>query len=172
MTPQQIKAEHVAEMLNDLVKINTDRVARYQKALDQANLDSDLACVFKNIVADSIKYKNELKDKMNELGVNPYPILGSISGQIHRAWSDLSVALSTNTRKAIMSSCQYNEDIAQHAYTAALSADFTPFDDIRQLIETQQKAMKTTSERIKKCNEEYYVTNTAMRSFQYSPMMF
>ncbi len=171
MKPQQNKAEHVAEMLNDLVKINTDRVARYQKGLDMAaNLDSDLICVFENIIADSYKYKNELTEKMNELGVNPYPVLG-ISGQLHRAWSDLSVALSTNTRKAIMASCQYNEDIAQHAYTAALSTDFTPFDDIRQLVELQQKAMKQTSERIKKCNEEYYVINTAMRNFQYSPMM-
>src|ERR1700761_6085726 len=101
------QTEQVAEMLNDLLKINNDRLARYQKALEQTtNLDADLSAIFKNIIAESRSYKNELIEKMHELGIDPHPVIGSVSGQIHRAWMDLSVALSTNTRKAIMASCQ------------------------------------------------------------------
>jgi uncharacterized protein (TIGR02284 family) len=165
-------SQNVAEMLNDLVKINTDRITRYQKALDHPTLDSDLLIVFKNIIAESYRFKNELTGKMKDFGTDAYPVSDSISGQIHRASMDLSVVLSTNTRKAIMSSCQYNEDIAQHAYTAALNDSYGLDEHIYQLIATQLKAMKNTSDQLKKCRNEFYYENSSMRNFQYSAMMF
>jgi len=171
MLLQQTQSAQVTEMLNDLVKINSDRISRYQKAIDKTNLDSDLQCVFQKIISESKKHKEQLLEKMHELGITPQDVMG-ISGQIHRAWMDLCVVFTGNTRKGIMASCQYNEDIIHHAYTAALSVDLDMFEDIRELIEKQLKTIKNISADIKNCRDEYYLANTTMKSFQYSPMVF
>ncbi len=171
MQLQQTQTGHVTEVLNDLVKINSDRIIRYQKALDKSNLDSDLQCVFQKIISESKKHKDQLLKKMDELGITPQDVF-AISGQIHRAWMDLCVVFTGSTRKGIMASCLYNEDIIRHAYNAALSTDLNLFEDIRDLIERQLKTINNISEDIKNCRDEYYLANTTMKSFQYNPMVF
>ena len=74
-------------------------------------------------------------------------------GKIYRAWMDLKVAFSGNTQKAIIGSCQYNEEIALHAYTAALHVKTDMTDDVRQIIERQEAALRRVYDRIKKYRE-------------------
>jgi len=147
------KAEKATVVLNDLIKINNDRVICYQQAIDQStNLDSDLKRLFKEIIAEGQKFKQELVDKIKQLEGNPKDGL-TLSGMIHRAWVDLKVTFTGNTRNAMISFCEYNEEIARHAYKAALNVSAEMNKEVHELIETQIKALSRTNEAISKCHE-------------------
>ena len=154
------KAEKTNIVLNDLIKINNDRIECYQQAMDQgANLDMDMKILFKSIIAEGLQFKQELINKIKELEGNPKDAV-TISGMIHRAWVDLKVTFTGNTRNAIINFCEYNEQVAQHAYKAALDMVPAMRDDIYQIVEKQQIALQQTYASVKKCHEAHnYLTS-------------
>ncbi len=56
--------EHQISALNDLVKINNDRISGYQKAAESTS-DDDLKRLFLDYIDDSKKYKSELSDHIH-----------------------------------------------------------------------------------------------------------
>ena len=159
------KAEKATVVLNDLIKINNDRITCYQQALDQStNLDSDLKRLFKEIIADGQKYKQELKDKIKELDGNPKDGL-TLSGMVHRAWVDLKVTFTGNTRNAMISFCEYNEEIAQHAYTAALNVCAEMNKEVYTLVESQISALRASYDSLRKCHEAHHFMDPGLIYF-------
>ena len=62
--------EKLTEVLNDLIRINNDRVAGYEKATNETkDIDIDLKAVFQKMAGDSRKYASELTTEVNKLGV-------------------------------------------------------------------------------------------------------
>jgi len=163
MTHTYAKTSATVELLNDLLKINNDRIASYQLALEQSgNIERGLIEEFKKIVAEGIEYKEQLTQKTLELNGNATTGT-TIFGKIYRAWTDLKVAFSGNTQKNILSSCQYNEEIALHTYNAALNQDVDMSEDIRRLIEEQESGLRRTYSQIKKHREaRFAVHHSAM----------
>ena len=147
------KAEKASVVLNDLIKINNERIVCYQQAINQAvNLDIDFNHLFQEIIVEGQEFNQQLINKINEFDGNPKDNV-SISGLIHRAWLDLKVTFTGNTRNAIMNFCEYNEEVAQHAYEAALNVSAEMNNDIYTLIEQQQDTLKRTFASLKKCHE-------------------
>ena len=147
------KAEKTSVVLNDLIKINNERIICYQQVMDHAaNLDSDLKRLFKDIITESYELKDQLISKIKEYNGDTNDSIG-ISGLIHKAWLDLRVTFTGNTRNAIMNFCEYNEEVAQHAYKAALNVSAEMNNNIYELIEQQQIALKRTYSSIKKYHE-------------------
>ena len=152
-------------LLNDLLKINNDRIAGYQLALDQsANLERGLRDEFKNIVAEALEYKGQLAEKIKELNGGE-KAGGTILGKIYRAWIDLRVAFSGNTQKSILSSCQYNEEIALHTYNAALNQGVYLSGDIKQLIAEQEEGLRRTHSLMKKYRETRFIAEHSLMYF-------
>jgi len=148
------------EVLSDLIKINNDRIAGYQLALDQTpDIDIDLQEVFKKIIADSKYFKQQLSQKLNETDGDTRKKATTILGKIYKAWMDLKVAFSYSTQKAIISSCMYNEEIALHAYKAALSTNTGIPAEIRQTIEEQANALSKVYYMLKKYHDVKVVMN-------------
>lgn len=53
--------EQAAEIINDLVKINNDRIAGYNRAISEAkDTDADLKQTFEGMKNQSVLYKQEL----------------------------------------------------------------------------------------------------------------
>ncbi|MFI5195601.1 MAG: PA2169 family four-helix-bundle protein [Chitinophagales bacterium] len=147
------KVEKASVVLNDLIKINNERIVCYQQAIDHAiNLDIDFNHLFQEIIAECQRFNQQLINKINALDGNPKDNV-SISGLIHRAWLDLKVTFTGNTRNAIINFCEYNEEVAQHAYKAALNVSAEMNNDIYTLIEQQQDTLKRTFASLKKCHE-------------------
>jgi uncharacterized protein (TIGR02284 family) len=147
--------EQIIELLNDLIKINNDRIAGYQRAIKEAkDLDIDLKSLFEGMVKESEQYKQELTEHVHKHG-------GTIeddtttSGKIYRAWMDVKATFSGNDRKAILESCEFGEDAAQRAYEAALAVDIPLDEDCRQLIQEQKQALETSHNVIKKHRDVY-----------------
>ena len=140
----------LTEVLNDLIRINNDRVTGYEKAADESkDVDVDLQAIFHKMADESRKYVAELSSRVTEIG-------GEIEtgqtglGKLYQAWMDVKATFTGKDRHAILASCEYGEDAAQKAYRDALASDADIDTATRQLITTQQAALKTSHDLIKK----------------------
>jgi uncharacterized protein (TIGR02284 family) len=137
-------------VLNDLIRINNDRTAGYQRASDEArDMDVDLQAMFNRMAAESRQYATELTAEVGRLGGDPATGT-TASGKIYRAWMDVKATFTGKDRKAILASCEYGEDAAQRAYEDALASDAELPANIRQVITNQKAALKSSHDMVKK----------------------
>jgi uncharacterized protein (TIGR02284 family) len=142
--------ENLIEVLNDLIRINNDRTAGYQRASDEArDIDVDLQAMFNRMADESRQYATELTAEVGRLGGEPATGT-TASGKIYRAWMDVKATFTGKDRKAILASCEYGEDAAQRAYEDALASDAELPANIRQVITNQKSALRTSHDMVKK----------------------
>jgi uncharacterized protein (TIGR02284 family) len=142
--------DNLVTVLNDLIRINNDRVVGYEKAADEArDIDVDLRAIFTRMSEESRQYAAELTQEVVKLGGKPETGTTN-SGKIYRAWMDVKATFTGNDRKSILASCEFGEDAAQKAYDAALTTDEELPSDVRQLIANQKASLKTSHDVIKK----------------------
>jgi uncharacterized protein (TIGR02284 family) len=145
--------EKTAEILNDLIEINNDRVRGYEKASKETNTkDADLRSLFDDMATDSRRYANELSRFVRERGETPSDGT-TLRGKLYRAWMDVKATFSGSDRKAILASCEFGEDAAQKAYKDALASDAELPAEVRQVIVDQQGNLKQSHDRIKKMRD-------------------
>ena len=142
--------ENLREVLNDLVKINNDRIEGYNRAIKESEAkDIDLIEIYKRMADQSQQYVAELSREVVKLGGDPTDGTTN-AGKIYRAWMDVKAAFTGSDRHAILASNEYGEDVAQKAYKEALSTDEPLPVEIRQLIVQQQSSLKESHNLIKK----------------------
>jgi uncharacterized protein (TIGR02284 family) len=147
--------ENVREVLNDLIKINHDRIEGYERAVeDTRDKDTDLQAIFHRMADESKQYASELESEIQKRGGEPADDT-TVSGKIYRVWMDLKSAVTGKARKSILESCEYGEDAAQKAYEEALKADEDLPADVRQLIVNQKAALKTSHDTIKRYRDKH-----------------
>ncbi|MCD6063963.1 MAG: hypothetical protein K0R82_1874 [Flavipsychrobacter sp.] len=142
--------ETSVEILNDLVKVNNDRIAGYERAINEAkDLDVDLKATFEGMIRESEQYKQELVSKVRECGGEAEEGT-TTSGKIYRAWMDVKATFTGSDRKAILSSCEFGEDAALRAYEAALHSDNELSPEVRSVINDQHHSLRSSHDLIKK----------------------
>jgi uncharacterized protein (TIGR02284 family) len=142
--------EKLTETLNDLIKINNDRVAGYEKAADETNTaDIDLRAIFLKMANESREYVKELSDKITHLG-GTVSTDTTLSGKVYRVWMDVKNTFTGSDRQSVLESCEFGEDAAQKAYNDALHTDAEIDAETRQLIMDQKDSLKTSHDVIKK----------------------
>jgi len=148
-------SEALVEILNDLVKINNDRIAGYQRAINESNdLDVDMKATFEGMIRESEQYKQDLTGKIRQLG-GQVATGSTAAGKIYRAWMDVKATFTGSDRKQILASCEYGEDAAQKAYESALTSDAEMSADVRQLIAEQKQALYNSHDHIKKYRDAH-----------------
>jgi uncharacterized protein (TIGR02284 family) len=151
--------DNLTTVLNDLIRINNDRVVGYEKAADEArDIDVDLRAVFTRMSEESRQYAAELAQEVVKLGGDPATGTTN-SGKIYRVWMDLKATFTGNSRQAILENCEYGEDAAQKAYDSALKSDAEMNSDVRQLISNQKSSLKTSHDVIKKYRDLHASVN-------------
>lgn len=136
------------EVLNDLIEINNDRVAGYQKALEELHPeDSDLKSLFVEMVRQSHRHKADLVREVQVLGGDPDSGT-TASGKIYRAWMDVKAIFTGHDRETILNNCELGEDAAQKAYRSALETEGVSAH-LRELISNQQAELKISHDQIK-----------------------
>jgi uncharacterized protein (TIGR02284 family) len=150
--------DNLIEVLNDLIRINNDRIVGYEKASDEArDIDVDLRAIFKRMSEESRQYAAELTQEVVRLGGEPATGTTS-SGKIYRVWMDMKATFSGSTRQAVLENCEFGEDAAQKAYESALKSDDLT-SDIRQLVANQKSSLKTSHDVIKKYRDVHAAVN-------------
>jgi uncharacterized protein (TIGR02284 family) len=143
------KNERAIEVLNDLIRINNDRIVGYEKAVDKANeTDVDLRTIFNRMAQESRKYANELTAQVRSLGGDPASGT-TASGKIYRVWMDVKSGLSSSERKSVLEECEYGEDAAQKAYEKALAPDNDLPADVRAIIQDEKTNLKNSHDTIR-----------------------
>ncbi len=144
------KQEELVSLLNDLIKINNDRITGYERAIgDSKDSDIDLKAMFKEMADQSTKYVAELTQEVGRLGGEAATDT-TLSGKVYRVWMDLKSAISGKDRETILGSCEYGEDVAQRSYDAALESEAYMSTEIRQLIANQKTNLKESHDLIRK----------------------
>ncbi|HEU4471768.1 MAG TPA: PA2169 family four-helix-bundle protein [Flavisolibacter sp.] len=145
--------EKITGLLNDLIRINNDRVVGYEKAIDELkDEDADLKVLFQRYISESRQYAQELTTEVSRLGGDPADGTTN-SGKVYRVWMDLKAVIGGKDRKTILSNCEFGEDAAQKAYDTALNAevDFEPTQ--RDLIVRQKAALKVGHDEVKRLRD-------------------
>jgi uncharacterized protein (TIGR02284 family) len=141
--------EKTSEVLNDLIRINNDRITGYERAArETAATDADLKALFTRMADESRQNVNELTTYVARVGEEPAGGT-TVSGKIYRAWMDVKATFTGKNRKAILASCEYGEDAAQKAYDSALASDAELSTEIRQAIMDQKTSLKNSHDKIK-----------------------
>ncbi len=137
-----------AEILNDLIQINNDRVEGYQKAIEELKSeDFDLKPLFVKMIGESHRFKMALATEVQALGEDAESGTTN-SGKIYRAWMDLKAMFTGHERKTVLDNCEFGEDAAQKAYKMALEQEGLSAD-LRSLITEQKAALRVSHDEIK-----------------------
>lgn len=140
--------QETIEVLNDLVAINNDRIAGYERALKELrDEDSDLVSLFTNMIEESHDIRNELGTEVQANG-GEMETGTTNSGKIYRAWMDVKAAFTGNSRHAVLANCEAGEDAAQKAYNSALETDGLP-EYVRQILTEQKQTLRASHDKIK-----------------------
>jgi uncharacterized protein (TIGR02284 family) len=137
-----------AEILNDLVQINNDRIAGYEKAIEELKSeDADLKSLFVRMIGESHKLKMALATEVQALGEDIDEGTTN-SGKIYRAWMDVKAVFTGHDRKTVLNNCEFGEDAAQKAYKMALAEEDLSAD-LRSLLTEQKAQLRVSHDEIK-----------------------
>ncbi len=153
---KQSKAtEETIEIINDLVKINNDRISGYEKALENTETpDAELRTLFTRMMEESYEYNRELSEHVVRLGGEPATET-TVPGKIYHAWMDVKATFSGIDTKSTLAACEFGEDAAQKAYAKALEKDSPLPTDIYDLIARQKTLLRGSHDLIRQYRDQY-----------------
>jgi uncharacterized protein (TIGR02284 family) len=148
--------ERAISILNDLIRINIDRIEGYQKAINEIKDSSDfeIKTVYSQMEEESRKYRSSLTDAVTRLGGEPATDTSS-AGDIYRAWMDVKTTFTSDDVLATLQLCEYGEDKALQAYKDALAESIDWPAGLQSLIENQRAALKKSHDQIKSYRDRY-----------------
>jgi uncharacterized protein (TIGR02284 family) len=133
-------SEKALDVINDLIKINNDRVTGFEKAgSDLAEDDNGLVAVFNKLAGESRQYVMELTAIAQQYGEAAEGT--STSGDLHRAWIDIKATLTGSDLLAILNECERGEDAAKSAYRNALDPENELGPELTQILQSQQQGI-------------------------------
>ncbi|HEY9001572.1 MAG TPA: PA2169 family four-helix-bundle protein [Mucilaginibacter sp.] len=118
---------HAIGVLNDLIELNNDRVAGFEKAIaDIKDENIDLKELFQRYAEQSRRNGQELAALVGD--ADEVETGNSVSGTLHRAWIDVKSLFGGSTRESILSEAERGEDAIKKAYQDALRDGELPRD--------------------------------------------
>jgi uncharacterized protein (TIGR02284 family) len=111
--------ERTIDVLNDLLKINTDRADGYALAMQETK-DADLKIMFRNMMNESKTNISDLSQVMLKHEGNPAFGENTVSGKIYHVWMELKISFTGKDRQTILNACEFGEDAAVKAYKSAM----------------------------------------------------
>lgn len=134
-------------VINDLIEINNDRVAGFEKVIaDIEDQNIDLKTLFQSYAAQSRKNGQELATFVNS--PDDLETGNSVSGTLHRAWIDVKSLFGGDDRASILSEAERGEDAIKKAYKDALTGGNLPAHAI-QTVSSQATEINNAHDQIK-----------------------
>jgi uncharacterized protein (TIGR02284 family) len=130
--------ENATSVINDLIEINNDRVAGFEKAIEDINDENiDLKAIFEGYAQQSRQNSLELAAIVGS--PDEVETGNSVSGTLHRAWIDVKSLFGGSDRAGILSEAERGEDAIKKAYKDALSSGDVPANAIDTVTSQAQK---------------------------------
>lgn len=135
-------------ILQELVEINNDRVAGFDKAnKDISEENVDLRAIFTKYADQSRRFAQELSAEVGKLGED-VDTDKSVTGTLHRAWIDIKSVFSGGDRKSILDEAERGEDAIKAAYKKALE-DVEITGELRNTLTVQAQEVNEAHDAIK-----------------------
>ena len=139
--------ENSIGVINDLIEINNDRVAGFEKAIaDIKDENIDLKELFQSYAAQSRKNSEELAAIVGS--ADEVETGNSVSGTLHRTWIDVKSIFGGSDRESILSEAERGEDAIKKAYQDALSSEDLPAEAV-QTVTSQAGEINAAHDQIK-----------------------
>lgn len=146
----ETKDKETVDQLNDLIRINNDRIEGYERATEDTE-DAQLKTMFQGMAQESRKFKNELLTEVIKLEGKPEEGT-TTSGKVFRTWMDFKSAVAGKDRKAILSSCEYGEDAAKETYEKVIQSDKLT-EPYKGIVTRQLASLKQSHDKVKMMRE-------------------
>ena len=151
--------KQVAEVLNDLIEINNDRITGYERAIEELKgNEPDLKTLFSGFIDQSRNLRNALGTEVETLGERMAEGTKA-SGKIYRVWMDVKAMFSGHDRQTVLNNCEAGEDAAQKAYKDALKTENIPAF-LTELIMTQKSDLKGSHDEVKALRDQEKLAHT------------
>jgi len=112
--------------LNDLIRINKDRITGYRQRM-ATTPDDDVEELLSDLIYQSYQHIEELTYNVYELGGNPARTNG-MPGKFYHSWTDLKAFIFRETRKKLLEYCEFCEDVIKAIYQKAFNAQELHWD--------------------------------------------
>jgi uncharacterized protein (TIGR02284 family) len=112
--------EYQISALNDLIKINKDRITGYRQRM-ATTPDVDLEELMSDMIYQSYQHIDELTHNIHQLG-GKLARNDGIPGKFYYSWTDLKAFIFKETRKKMLDYCEFCEDVVKAIYQKAFSA--------------------------------------------------
>ena len=146
----------ILETLNDLVKINNDRIVGCEKAADEIkSSDAELYAVFMEMADQSRLNSEELQDEIISLG-GKFQTDTTVAGKIYRAWMTVKNTITGANRESILESCEFGENAAQKAYKEVLEGNVDIDTDLQEIIIEQKALLRVSRDHIKSLRKMHH----------------
>jgi uncharacterized protein (TIGR02284 family) len=123
-------------VLNDLIRINIDRITAYEKAAHEDKIpDLGIRDVFYRMATESRSYVNDLHAEIIRLGGAPVT-QSTITGKLYLHWLNGKVDFDGESMESLLAVCIQGEETVQKIYRHALEEEEMP-STIHQLVESQ-----------------------------------
>lgn len=139
--------------LNDLIELNNDRVAGFEKAMqDIADENADLKELFQRYSGQSRRFSAELNTLVAAVG-GDIETGNTVTGTLHRVWIDVKTLFGANDRLSILREAARGEDAIADAYNSVLS-DGALGGEALALVKEQAVAINNAHDEIKRLRDE------------------
>jgi uncharacterized protein (TIGR02284 family) len=144
------------EVLNDLIRINNDRITVYEKAaMASRNISADLKNVFHHLAAESRKHTRALN--MEVINLAGKPATGNTAiGKWYQLWSDLKAGITGIDSRSLLDYCLGIENNIQEKYKKILNTDVQFPPSIHEKIMLQQQSLKNSHDLIIRYQEDLF----------------
>lgn len=142
---------NVTSVLNDLVETSKDGERGFRKAAEDAH-DAQLKSMFVSRAEDCTRGARELQDVVQQLGGKP-ETGGSVTGAIHRGWTDVKSAVAGRSDYDILADCEKGEDVAKKRYGEALEKELPA--DVRSVVDRQFQSVLRNHDQIRDLRDQY-----------------
>lgn len=141
--------ENNTEIINDLIRINNDRVAVYRKAaMELGDEEIELKLLLENIAEQGLQFSDELRKWLGMRDREPVNAT-TLTGKIYRVWMDVKRGIGGTDRESILEDCEYEEDAALKAYESALQDEPGLADQQVDMIKNQRDSLRESHDYIK-----------------------
>ena len=137
--------QDVIATLNDLLEISRDGEQGFRTCAEGVR-SPNLKALFEAAARRCAEGAAELEAEIRGLGGEPAKG-GSISGSMHRAWTNIKSAITGMNEHAVLAECERGEDAAKRAYEAALAEDLPP--NVKAIVQRQYQGVKENHDRIR-----------------------
>ena len=125
MSPENLHmtAQSAPEVLNDLIQVNSERIARYEYLITNVDpADRELRYLFAKIIGKSYQYKIILATELHDMGES-INLTSSKKGTVYNSAFEFLGAVSGGNRRQILSQSQECEEAVLKAYSIALMSE-------------------------------------------------